>query len=99
MTTCQTCRAQGFEPRKSGCSFCSGEYGGGRPTPRPVPVHVIRCHQTHNIEPDLKAGDLRIPSLNEVWHYAPRRDNSEAPDQNRDWFDRGPATRIGYDNA
>ena len=68
-------------------------------TRRRVPVHVVRGHQTHNIEPDLKAGDVRIQTLNEVWTFAPPRDYSEAPDQNREWYDRGPAVRIGYSEA
>jgi hypothetical protein len=94
MTTCQTCRAQGFEPRKSGCSFCSGEYGGGRPTPRPVPVQIVhgaRLGGTATMKLDRK---IKIPSLDEVWRFAPRHDEEHpAPGQ---WFDLGPATRTGY---
>lgn len=94
MTTCQTCRAQGFEPRKSGCSFCSGEYGGGRPTPRPVPVHVVHGPTLGGSAAEPISKKIKIPTLDEVWRFAPRDDFEEpAPGQ---WFDLGPATRTGY---
>jgi hypothetical protein len=37
-----------------------------------------------------------VPELKDILPYAPPNDRSEHPDQNIQWYDKGPATRIGY---
>lgn len=108
---CNVCRSRGFEPRKSGCSFCSGEYGGGRPAPRPVPAQIVYVGRRRlragpgvrnitilggaaKLDPDAS---IRVPTLDEVWTFAPHRDHADEPRENDQWYDRGPAVRIGYE--
>jgi hypothetical protein len=61
-----------------------------------VPAHVVHGPSLGGTATFKLDPGIRIPSLDEVWTFAPPADFSEAPDQNQEYYDRGPAVRIGY---
>lgn len=61
-----------------------------------VPVQLVHGAKLGGAAADRLDPRIKIPSLADVWTFAPHEDHADEPYHNDQWYDKHPQQRIGY---
>jgi hypothetical protein len=61
-----------------------------------VPAHRVLTAKVGGAAAIPLDAAIKVPSLDEVWTWAPHEDHADEPAHNDQWYDKHPQERINY---